>query len=201
MSLSFDEASHTYRWDGKLVPSVTQILKPISPDFRKVPSEVLERARQLGVAVDHTITLFELDDLDEDSLDPQLAAYLDGWKRLKAMAQIEVLGVQERVYHPTLGYAGTMDIRANVAGFGAVLDVKRTFAIPASVGPQTAAYAEAWNAADTIAPRIHQRFAVHLKPRPTGSILGKIEPLTRASDKNVFVSCLNIWRFNNEHGN
>lgn len=199
MSLTFDEATHTYRYNGEVVPSVTQILKPISPDFRRVPSETLERARALGVAVDQTITLFELDDLDEESLDPQLAAYLDAWKKLKAFAGIEVLGVQERVYHPELKYAGTLDIRANVGGFLSVLDVKRTFAVPASSGPQTAAYGMAYT--KSTGSIVRQRFAVHLKPRDDGSINGKLEPLPRASDGNTFLSCINIWRFNNEHGN
>lgn len=198
--LTFDDASHTYRWHGDRVPSVTQILKPISPDFRRVPSETLERARALGVAVDHTITLFELDDLDEESLDPQLAAYLDAWKKLKAFANIEVISVQGRVYHSVYKYAGTFDVLAKVGGFDSVLDIKRTFAIPASVGPQTAAYAEAISVMRR-GEKVRSRYAVHLKPKEDGSVVGKLEPLSRASDMNVFLSCNSIWRFNHEHGN
>ena len=46
-ALTFDEAAHEYRLDGRRLPSVTQLLAPLV-DYSKVPRETLERAQALG---------------------------------------------------------------------------------------------------------------------------------------------------------
>lgn len=188
--LSFDDAKHEYRYGGKVVPSVTQILKPVSPDFSLVPADTLERARKLGNAVDATITLYELNDLDEESLSPLLRSYLDAWLEFKSATKFVVEAVQLRVYNERFAYAGTLDVMGRFpSGSLAVIDVKRTMAVPRHAGPQTAAYAEALG-------RKAERFAMHLKPRDDGSISWRLEPLKSAEDWNVFMSCLVIHRFN-----
>lgn len=188
--LTFDAAKHEYRHDGRVVPSVTQILKPVAPDFSCVPADTLERARRLGNAVDATITYYEQDDLDEDSLSETLRSYLKAWIAFKASTGFVVEAVQERVYCGKYGYAGTLDVRGKFpTGAAAIIDVKRTLAVPRHAGPQTAAYAHACN------PKA-ERYAMHLKPRDDGTIAWRLEPLKSAEDWNVFVSCLVIHRFN-----
>jgi len=80
--LTFDEPSHVYRWRGEVVPSVTQILSPLV-NYAMVPPEALERARLLGQAVHRMTELHDLDDLDEDSLTPEMLPYLAGWKKFR----------------------------------------------------------------------------------------------------------------------
>lgn len=191
MSLTFDADRHQYRWNGKVVPSVTQILKPISPDFLGIPKDTLEYARQLGVAVDATITMFEKSVLDESSLSATLKLYLEAWLSFKEMTQFTVLGTQEMVCNRTANYAGTLDVVGKFPGeCDSIIDIKRTFTIPAHVGPQTAAYAEAW-----VKGGPTKRFALHLKPKDS-RVAWRLEPLTDKNDLNVFMSCLVIHRFN-----
>lgn len=189
-ALQFDEESHTYRYSGQVVPSVTQILKPVSPDFTFVPSEKLERARLLGNAVDAAICLFEKKQLDESSLAPVIRSYLDAWIEFKSMSGWETIDTQERVYSEKYGYAGTLDLRGIINNQIAVLDIKRTLVIPAHAGPQTAAYAAA-TVADV-------RYALHLKPLNVAR-RWVLERLDSTNDWIVFMSCLTIFRFKEKH--
>jgi len=189
--IRFDEEKHQY-WDGgQLIPSVTQILKPVSPNFGFVVPEKLEQARLLGSAVDSAITLHEQKVLDESSLVPVVREYLNAWIEFKTLSGWITSAVQERVYHRAVGYAGTLDIRGMLNGRPAVIDVKRTFVMPASVGPQTAAYAKALGSD-------HDRFALHLKPRNSKS-LWVLERLDDPTDWVVFMSCLTVYRFREKH--
>ena len=48
--LTFDEATHTYRWDGVVVHFVTQVIAPVV-DYSAVPREVLAKKAEFGKAV------------------------------------------------------------------------------------------------------------------------------------------------------
>src|SRR5690606_40991357 len=54
-------------------------------------------------------------------------------------------GIEERVYHPIYGYAGTADRFGVMDGLAGVLDVKTTSRIHNETGVQLAAYLEAAN--------------------------------------------------------
>jgi hypothetical protein len=180
--LTFDEASHTYRFGGHVVPGVTSILAPLT-DFSKVPPAVLEAASQFGKAV-HLAC--ELDDellLDEDQLDPALAPYLAAWRKFCEEHRVEWYEIELPVYHPTMRYAGTPDRIGMVDGQPSVVDIKTTAALYPSVGPQLAAYAEAKN----LGPRA-KRIAVQLKA--DGTYVAKT--YTDPTDWPVFCSLLTL---------
>jgi hypothetical protein len=106
-ALTFDEASHTYRVGERVVPSVTQLLAPIKPDFSMVPPGVLERKRQLGTDVHLACELDDDDDLGE--VDDEILPYLQAWRQFRADTGAEVLANERQLYHPTLMFAGTLD--------------------------------------------------------------------------------------------
>ena len=60
--LTFDEASHTYRIDGQVVPGVTSVLKPLT-DYSMVPPADLQAAADFGKAVHRACELDDLMDL------------------------------------------------------------------------------------------------------------------------------------------
>jgi hypothetical protein len=190
VSLQFDEATHTYTFGGKRVPSVTEILRPVAADYSSVAPATLEAARNRGVAVDRMIELHEKGTLDYAGVTPEMAAYLEEWERVKAEARIEVVATQERVFNKVMWYAGTLDIRANVGGKPAIIDVKCTASDVPSVGPQTAAYAQG---SDLVA-----RYVLYLRPNDDGLIVPDLQQLKNRNDWNVFASCLVIHRFNNK---
>ncbi len=194
-ALQFDAATHTYRLNGEVVPSVTEILKPISPDFSMVKADVLEAAADRGRAVHRMIELLESDDLDLQGLHPDLLPYLDRYMAFKDATGFqweasEVMGASER-----WRFAGTLDMLGSIGGRRVLVDIKTSASIPKSVGPQTAAYAELIGQ-----PRI-QRAVLHLRADKFAFLSlntpdKTLHSLNGANDWPVFLSCLSIYNFN-----
>jgi hypothetical protein len=107
--LHFDEGNHKYTVDGVVVPSVTQLLRPISPDFERIPADVLERKRALGSAVHLACELDDTGELDDVSTHPEVFGYVLAWRKFKSDTGAEVLMNEQRLYHRTLRFAGTLD--------------------------------------------------------------------------------------------
>ncbi len=110
--LTFDDASHTYRWNGRTVPGVTSLLQPIH-DFSKVPADVLRMAQERGTYVHRMTELFDLGELDEDAnasvADGLYARYLVGWKRFLVDYAPNWAEIEEKGYSKLFGFAGTWD--------------------------------------------------------------------------------------------
>lgn len=179
--LTFDEATHTYRFGGNVVPGVTSVLSPLT-DFSRVPPHVLEAASNFGKAVHMACELDDLGALDEAALDPALVPYLQGWRKFSRDYAVEWTLIEEPVYHATMNYAGTPDRFGNVKGEFTVVDIKSTAQLYPSVGPQLSAYA---NAKGT---PFAKRLAVQLKA--DGTYVAK--PYTDPTDWPVFASLLTL---------
>jgi RecB family exonuclease len=137
--LEFDAESHVYKVDGVPVPSVTQLLAPVKPDFSMVPPDVLERKRQLGAAVHLACELDDDDELEE--CDPAVQPYVDAWRKFKADTGAEVLMNEQQLYSQRLRFAGTLDRVVRVrSGDVYLIDLKTSIAMPASYGVQLAGY-------------------------------------------------------------
>jgi hypothetical protein len=181
--LTFDAGAHEYRFGGRVVPSVTQVLSVLTAnDFDYVDGEELEAARSRGQYVHRAIDLDNRGELDEEALDPEFLPYLTQWRKFLTETRWTVSASEQRVYHPTLRYAGTIDtgIWQNASW---VLDIK-TGAVPRTVGPQTAAYQHA------LTPKPRRRLCLQLQPQRYS-----LRELRDPSDFSIFTSCLNIWRF------
>lgn len=192
-SLTFDEAKHEYRFDGRVVPSVTQVLKPLY-SFDHIPPEVLERKRNLGTAVHKAIELDLANDLDHASLVEAVLPYFQAWQRFNADFAPRNAQSEVRVYS-THGYAGTVDLICESPDQRLwVLDFKTSTDVGPAVALQTAAYAEAYNNMG-LDLRTPQRGAIHLKPDGTY----KLYPYTDRKDWPTFLACLTLhnWRKNN----
>lgn len=141
--LTFTPEGHVYRYRGVVVPSVTQILKPIENwDFLDDESKAFYAER--GSEVHRTTALHDLDDLVEESVDPTIAGYLASWKLLRKNPDLKPLSVEEQVFHPLLRVAGTMDRRMLIKRRHAVLDIKAGVKL-ASHGVQVYGYKRSWN--------------------------------------------------------
>lgn len=179
--LTFDADTHTYRFDGVVVPGVTTILKPLT-DFSTVPPHVLDAASAFGTAVHLACELDDLGTLDEAALDPALKPYLDAWRKFSAEHAVQWDQIEQRVYHPTMRYAGTLDRFGRVDGDLTVVDIKSSVQLYPSVGPQLAAYANA------LMHPYAKRMAVQLKT--DGTYVAK--PYTDPSDWPMFASLLTM---------
>lgn len=193
----FDAATHTYTLAGAVLPSVTQILKPLY-SFYRVPQEVLDAKAALGTAVHRACELLDNDDLDQETdegkagLEP-IAGYLQGYVKFKAEMQPIVLENERQLYHPGHLYAGTIDRRYSIKADLWDIDLKSTVAMSPIVGLQTAAYSEMFKANG--ARSRARRGALQLFP--DGKY--KLHEFKDPSDFAVFLSLLNVLRFKERH--
>jgi hypothetical protein len=190
--LLFDEATHTYTYNGKVVPSVTQIIKAAGlADWSMVKPEVLEAARNRGVAVHRMIELHVKDTLDYSTLDPALLPYLEGWMAFERDHDVEVIGSEVPVYSKRYGYAGTLDMVLKVDETHGTWDIKSGVMLP-TTGLQLAGYSEAHAPGSDI----YQSTRRGLQLTDTGKY--KITKFDNQNDLNVFLSCLNIYNWRNK---
>lgn len=188
--LAFDPAEHAYTFDGRRVPSVTQILGFLD-DWEHVPKEVLEASARFGAHVHEAAALLVRDQLDLDALDPALAPPMRGLQAFLEHSSAVVVDSEKRVYHPSLKYAGTLDVTLYWRGGMALADFKTGATVPKSVGPQTVAYASALEAMG--GPKIKRRYCIQLLDGDY-----KVTKLDNPSDWAIFQSALNLYRF--KHG-
>lgn len=140
LGLTFDEATHTYALDGRVLPSVTTVLKDngLSDDFAAVDAATLERARQRGTAVHAALHYLDEGTLDEATVDPVVAPYVEAWQRFVADRGVLITAMEQRFADAVYGFAGTVDRIAVVDGLVTLLDIKTGSVTGANY--QTAAY-------------------------------------------------------------
>lgn len=122
--LTYVDKDHKYFLDGAELPSVTSILQGCGymkalPFYTKAGSDNGRRR--------HTLTeLYDLETLDWGTIDesdfPFLKAYIQAKKDLNI--EVEESGIEVRLYHPLLRYAGTSDRICRVNGRITVIDLK-----------------------------------------------------------------------------
>ena len=169
----FDEKEHLYLVDGKEVPSVTEILKPLSQrGYAKVNESVLGYAAARGKAVHEAL---ELIDLGADAeVSPEMVPYIRAYEEFKSIYKPQWELVEAIVYNEGYNYIGTLD-RLGVLNDGllSVVDLKTSNATKealVSVCLQTRMYelAYLWEHKETferILPRgTLKRYGLFLKP-------------------------------------
>lgn len=152
--LSFDEAKHEYRWNGEIVPGVSEILSPIKP---QIPGAIARPAMAFGKMIHVICQYYDEGDLDESCLDDVGAGYLQGWCRFMADHHAKWDAIEERRYSTHYRYAGTIDRRGWVDSRQAIVDIKTGREIYRPYEIQMAGY---WGLLDD---PCHERMIVHLK--------------------------------------
>lgn len=189
--LAFDEPSHTYRWNGRVVPSVTQVIGHLMDDkLRFIDRDTLELARAKGIAIHKTIELHATGRLKRCPtwIEPMLAA----WEKFVERYQFKLIAAEHRVYHEGMGYAGTIDLVGEVKGVMSIVDLKRTFLAGRVTGLQTSGYRRAWNEfVNGDARHAVNRYAL---------VLGedgepKLEQFNDPADEATFLACVTMWKW------
>lgn len=188
--LTFDPERHEYRWQGALVPNVTRILAPLV-DLSMIPPDVLENARQEGIAMHKMVELDAAGDLDVDGLPDWLRPRHAAWRKFLADTGFEVIASEQQVYHPVYRYAGTLDLIGRVpSGEVWLPDLKRSFAAGAVIGLQTSAYEAAWRAVDKALKKL-RRFGLRLLE--SGDY--RLERFEQPDDFQTFLALLTVYRW------
>lgn len=122
MQIEFIEESHTYVVDGIIVPSVTQIMKPMSEKYYSgIHPDVLNEAADRGKRVHKTIYDIEHNNviLVDDTM-----PYLKNYQLAKHMKQFVPLMQEFMLTEGT--FAGTLDMLAEMNGQQVIIDLKAT---------------------------------------------------------------------------
>lgn len=140
-----------YEVDGSWYPRVTSILsiksKPAlyayyanMPNY-KAATAATERSAVEGTRVHDTIEAI----LQNKSVDvfPAVQPSVDAFMEFYKKNAVTPIKIEERIVSRTHGYAGTIDVLAEVNGKVGVLDIKTSRGIYRDYGMQTAAYIEA----------------------------------------------------------
>jgi len=155
--LEYDNATHTYKVDGVVYPSVTQVLREAGLiDDTWFTEEGAERGKEVALITE----LYDKGELDEALLTktrPQYMGYLEAWKKFLRERVFVVVTIEERLYEHAYCYAGTSDRRVSlIDGTGRTLVEIKTGAKAWWHRYQTAAYMAVRGALN--------RMAVYLKP-------------------------------------
>lgn len=194
--LQLDQATHTYTFDGLVLPSVTQLTSALV-DYGRISQGVLDAAADRGRAVHLACHLYDMNDLDESSVDEAVRPYLDAWIRFRAETGFVLAhnGSELQLHHPKLLYAGTLDKFGTLASMNTLIDLKATVAILPAVKVQTAAYAELLN--QSFGPGyVQDRRSLQLRPDGTY----RLSPAYRdPNDFRTFLALLTVHNWRQRH--
>ncbi len=183
--LTFDAEKHEYRIDGKIVPSVTQVL---SSAGLIDDTWFNESACTRGTYVAQATQFYDEDTLDYDALDEGLKPYVMAWERFLNENNAEIEAVEQRVCRHHGTYAGTLDRIIIMRGWRWVLDIK-TGSKAAWHGLQTAGYADCLEG-------LFRRACIILRDDATY----KFYEHEDAQDFHFFRSALSLYQWKSEKG-
>lgn len=147
ITIDFDEEKHIYTLNGYKLPSVTQVMTPMSLMlYSTVPDGTLQEAADRGTRAHEQVSNYVLYGVEEwdDDTEPYVRAFLD----FQRDHNPSWLASEYRTYHKAMRYAGTIDLIGYVTpdddtGVD-VVDLKCTAKFHSvMLATQIAAYAEA----------------------------------------------------------
>lgn len=188
MNFTFDPTTHTYRLDGRTLPSVTQVIRGVGLiDFQGIDQEILDRASAFGAAVHQACHYADQGDLNWDTLDELIKVYVQSWLNFRGDMHLQSFGaIEEPIYNEGYFFAGTPD-RIN-SHKNIIIDIK-TGQVQPWIGLQLAAYSILAGMPTA------RRIAVQLKPD------GKftVHEFTDRKDREVFLAALAVYNWKMAH--
>jgi len=185
--LVFDPERHAYILDGRVIPSVTQILTAegiINGQW------YTEDGRQRGGHVHLALRYLDEGRLDEDSVTDEVRPYLEAWGRFLSETGFICLQIERPFVCEALGYAGTPDRVGWMDGgkILSVIDIKTGSPEPWHA-LQTAAYAVG------IGKRMAKRWSVYL--RNDGNY--RLVQYQDIDDINAWIGLVSIRNWKQKH--
>ncbi len=107
--LLFDSERHIFTLEetGKYLPSITQVLKAenLIPDYFRIDPWFMLR----GSYIHRATELHDNNILDESTIDPEIAPYLEAYLKFRREWNGEIIEAEKRLWHPIYHYAGILD--------------------------------------------------------------------------------------------
>lgn len=196
--LSFCPEKHEYRWNGKFIPSVTQIIGEWIKvtdyvnvyDGTIIPFDVFGQARDFGRAIHKACGLIVAGTLDWNSLDPSLVFPLKRFEQWLNDFNVEIISSEKMMYSEKDELAGTADIICKIQKTLSIVEIK-TGLINNFVGAQTAGYERLYRAEEKYRGII-KRYELILQK--DGSQY-KLTPLINNHDISFLLAKIYEWRY------
>lgn len=194
--LTFEEASHTYRLDGLIIPSVTTLMKPLSEAYYGgIDAKVLGRAADRGTSVHSAIDLYCRFGIID--IEPELEGYFEAFKAWFKDYDVKPYATETRTYNKSLLYAGTVDMSCSERGVDTLVDFKTTAGFSAMLcGVQLEAYDRAQ---ESHGVKYQNRAIIQIKKDGTYCRHTDFPPRTECW--RVFTSLLNVSGFITKYSN
>jgi hypothetical protein len=180
--IDFDEATHTYRVEGEVLPSVTQIMQSTGL-VRPYTGDPWYGQR--GTACHYATTLIDAGTLDPESVDPVISGFLDAYARFKRETGMEWEYSEYRLAHPLYRFCGCVDRAVPL------VDLKTT---DSACELQLAGY-QALLLANGIDPG-REGYFLHLKENGTYKL--RTYKFNR-QDTNIWLSAVSLYHWRKEH--
>ena len=178
-------------------PRVTGIMQAEGLiDFSMVRQDIMERAQSFGKGV-HAVTEFwDKNILDMKSVAESLIPYLSGWKNFLKDYNLTFTPeeIEQRLVSIKYGFTGAPDRWHTEKGL--LIDIKSTTTMYPATAIQTMAYQMLIE--ENLKIKIKKRIGVQLTGQPGKGY--KIAHYNDTSDKSVFLSCLNVYRWKKRKG-
>ena len=118
----FDPLQHSFRYLGRTIPSVTQILtsRGLDPNLGHYTDDSAQR----GVAVHEAVRLISHDILDWASLDPEIVPYVEAFLKYQQECRPVAYKTEQQMVHQHLFFGGIVDFLGLVHGAPAIVDYK-----------------------------------------------------------------------------
>jgi len=199
--LTFDADTHTYRYNGEVIPSVTTILREwVKIDIGRgwyvstftgavIDAERFEAAGAMGTAIHDMIHAYLEDDLDEENTAPELLKVLAQFKEWEGFFKPEFELFETMMYSEKYGFAGTLDCVCMIGREKWLPDWKS--GAYGTAGPQTAAYEKLYQ--EYTGSRTPLKRAVLHLPKDGGKF--KWEPQESRSDWKFFEARLYQYQY------
>lgn len=141
--LSFDDATHTYRLNGLVIPSVSTVMEPLKNELYKgIGDSTLANAADKGTIVHNAIENYIKFGIID--IPPEHQGYFDGFLEFWNKYNPQVVGSEIRAYHKLLGYGGTIDLLAYIGDKLTLIDYKTTYTVSdMTCGVQLEGYSQA----------------------------------------------------------
>ena len=123
--LEFDERKHQYSVNGVVIPSVSEIIGPITYTQYSVQQNAVDQAAHRGTKVHALTELYDRGDLEEEStIASDEALYLMAWIKFLHDYQPKWEFIEMPLACRT--FAGTIDRIGTIDGQLAIVDIKTT---------------------------------------------------------------------------
>jgi len=172
-------------------PRVTSILKEAGlVNFDFINPDLLNRASAFGTAVHEATRLYDLNDLNENTLDPALKPYLNAWVKFKKDVGIKTfVEIEKEVCSKHYGFAGRLDRIFTRKNKLVLMDIKTSKNIMPVTGLQLAGYQIAYE--EMAKKKIKERWGISLQENKYS-----ITVFDDLADRSIFLSALTLrnWR-------